>query len=305
LQKNIEILSSKIKHQQILEGEPYNYEMLKKYCQFICWNLPKHDKILQADILIQLGIEGGDYCGAGIFHAVERCFAQLLYQSRELSLETRILLCLQHKREEIWQQIYYTIWKIHPLYQLLGFISNSSGIHTYHRYINFSNATHKFGIVAHSALQDPEAYVTPSSYLSVWLIRSRIQRLFWNVRTNVSLHYFEKITPKQHTWKVWKHYKQKKEIVKINGYSVDLILEELNHLIGSPLLPKSEIYKWWQNWIERQSHLSDEEKEVHLESLADTKPTLFGESITLNGDKINPKFLKAMLIEMGILQLDN
>lgn len=306
LKENINTLTNKVQFKQILDGEPYNYDILQRYLQYICQELPKQEKSLQADILIQLGVEGGDYCGAGVFHAVEECYAQLLYQSKDLSLEKRILMRLQQKREEVWHRFYYLIWKINPFTQLLGYLSDITAVHTYHRHINFCNATKEFGILSEAAAQDPEAYVSPSSYAVGGVLRFYIKKLFWKQTASLILCYIQKNTqPNFKNWQIWKRHKLTVDFINIEGYSVDSILDTLKETIGSPLLPKADVYKWWQSWIEKQSTLSTEQKQVEIDQLNSLGPELFGESFSPNGHDIKSKFLKAMLIDMGVFKLKN
>lgn len=304
LKENIQSLSDKVSSKKILDGEPLNYDLLQRYYQSVCQALIKEnlDLTIKTDIMIQLGIEGGDYCGAGIFRSVEQCYSTLMTQSKELDVKTRILICLQEQRERIFQAYYQIFWKTNIALQIIGYLSGTSTIHTYNRFVNLTGGTTNFGIVSQSAKQDPEAYITPTAYGINAIVRRFFNTYFWSEANTLLLYLEKRKNITEPRWKLWKHYKFTVEMSDVKGYCVTSVMDELKTLIRTPAIPQTEIYKWWQNWIQNNPNFSEEEKKAQQETLIDLQPTLFGEKFSI-GESINPKFIKLMLIEMGIFKI--
>lgn len=309
-ERNLRHLVESIKNHDILEGKPASYDMLEFYCRFIAQELKEQDEMTQADMLIWIGIEGGEYCGTGKFGIVEEVYENLLSQAEGLPLETRILACEQHERQRTWQNIYQCIWKSSPVIQLFGYLSDVNAIHNHNVFVNLVQAGEKFGIPHQAAKNDLTATINPVTHYLAFLFIDEIENSFWNGGF-ISQNYvsIEEPSDANDWWKAWKWVHLKSENIYSKPYDDEAILTRFVDTIGSPQIPKSDIYIWWSNWISRQDDLTEvqkEELEDELQSQAiEEEPgmlikTFNGEPFEING-KIQPKFLKAMLIEMGIL----
>jgi hypothetical protein len=265
----------------------------------------------QADMFILIGVEGGEYCGTGKFGVVEEVYENRLSQAAGLPLETRILACEQQERQRVWQNIYQLIWKSNPLTQLFGYMSDVNAIHNSNVFINLVQAGEKFGIPYQAAKNDLTATINPVSHYLALSFTDAIEKCFWDggfiSQSYVSL---EEPSDASDWWKAWKWVHLKNDNAFSRPYDEEAIMTRFTETIGSPQISKSDIYIWWAQWIERQDNLSDEKKEelndelqapeVKDESGKFLPKTFNGEPFEVNG-KIQPKFLKAMLIEMGIL----
>jgi hypothetical protein len=310
-ERNLRHLIESIKNRDILEGKPASYDMLEFYCRFIAQELKEQDGMTQADMLMWMGVEGGEYCGSGKFGAIEEIYENLLSQASGLPLETRVLACEQQERQRVWQNIYQLIWRSNPLTQLFGYMSDVNAIHNGNVFINLVQAGEKFGIPHQAAKNDLTATINPvSHYLAVAFV-DQIEQCFWE-GGYIPQCYISIETPPiaSDWWKCWKWIHLKNEDIYAVPYDGKTIFKRLSETIGSPQIPKMDIYAWWMQWIDRQDDLTDEKKEELSDELqAMPKKDEKGKflPITFNGEpfevdgKIQPKFLKAMLIEMGIL----
>ena len=115
----------------------------------------------------------------------------------------------------------------------------------------------------------------------------------WHIESNRDLNPGE-------AWKAWRWYKNVIETVWVLPYDERTILDRLKSTIGTAQIPKSDVYEWWQNWIERQE-LPAAEKEAVQEELM-MFASINGEPLETPEGKIKPKFLIAILQEMGVLK---
>lgn len=297
-----------IQNHSILEGKPGSYEMLEFYCRFIAQELKGKDDMTQADTLIALGVEGGDYCGTGKFGIVEEIYESFLSQAEGLSLETRILACEQQERQRIWQNIYHMMWKITPPIQLFGYMSDVNAIHNANVFINLVQAGEKFGIPHQAAKNDQSAGINPLVHYFAFLLVARIEKCFWKGDVVPQCYLAIEKSEAKDWWKAWKWVHLKYEHIYCSPYNEDAILERLNKTIGTPQIPKSDIYQWWAEWTDRQQTLTEDQREDLFVELTTPVKDKHGKSaVFFNGElfefdgKIQPKFLKAMLIEMEIL----
>lgn len=310
-ERNLRHLVESIKNRDILEGKPASYEMLEYYCRFIAQELKEQDEMTQADMLIWMGVEGGEYCGTGKFGIIEEVYENLLSQASGLPLETRVLACEQQERQRVWQSIYQHIWKSSPLAQLFGYMSDVNAIHNGNVFINLVQAGQKFGIPYQAAKNDRAAIVDPVTHYIAFTFVDQIEGCFWEGGFIAQCYLsIEKPSVASDWWKGWKWAHLKTEAADSEPYDEQAIVKRLSETIGSPQIPKSDIYMWWAQWVDRQDDLTDGKKEElsnELQAVPEKDhagnflPMTFnGEPFEVNG-KIQPKFLKAMLIEMGIL----
>lgn len=299
LTRNIHSLVESIKNRKILQGKPQNYEMLQRYLLYIAQELPNQDEMTQADLLIWLGIEGGEYCGSGKFQVVEEVYENLISQAEGLPLEVRVLACLQQERQQVWQRIYELIWKTNPIWQFMGYMTDIHAVHNANVFINFTQAGDRFGIPTQAAQNDQTAVINPvTQYLAISFVHI-IEKGFWEGKSIPQFYViFKKPEERKDQWKAWKWVKLETRSVCPKPYNEQAALERLNITIGTAQIPKLDIYAWWQEWIMRQEDLSDEQKEKWMDEFSQSA-SLNGEPLEMGG-KIQPKFLKAMLIEMGV-----
>lgn len=305
---NLWRMITSIKNHTILEGKPGSYEMLEFYCRFIAQELKNQDQMTQADTLMLLGVEGGDYCGTGKFGIVEEVYESLLSQATGISLETRLLACEQQERQRIWQNIYQMMWKINPCIQLFGYMSDVNAVHNANIFINLVQAGEKFGIPHQAAKNDQSAGINPLVHYFAFLLVNRIEKCFWKGDSVPQCYVSIEKPHAKDWWKAWKWVHFKYEDIHLFPYNEEAILERFSKTIGTPQIPKTDIYIWWADWTERQNKLTDAEKEELSDELVTPVKGKNGKDIlSFNGEpfevdgKIQPKFLKAMLIEMEIL----
>lgn len=264
--QNLMCFLEKIKNRNILQGKPHSYDILEKYCLYITKVL-KEDNQLQALILISLGIQGGEYCGAGIFEIVESTYVNLCCQSKALSLEERIFISLQQERIRVWQQIYYYFWTKNPLFQFLGRLINPLAIHNVNQFKNLTNAGDNYGIPNEGALNDDIAIIDPVNYSLNAQFRHITNEAFWKGKT-FPQSYIKIEKPKEHAWRLWKWFQYHSDPVEITSYNSKAIVYHLMDTIGSSVIPKKEIYQWWSQWIDRQTQLSQDERNRMHQDLA-------------------------------------
>lgn len=311
--RNLQHLIESIKNRDILEGKPASYEMLEYYCRYIAQNLKEQDEMTQADLLILLGVEGGEYCGAGKFGIIEEVYENLLSQANGLPLETRVLACEQQERKRVWQHIYQLVWTTNPFSQIFGYFSDVNAIHNANVFINLVQAGRRFGIPHEAAKNDQTATINPITHYLAFSFVNKIEDCFWK-GILIPQCYFTIQTPSelgQDWWKIWKWIHLNTEPVSPVPYNHETALVRFTKTIGTLQISRMDIYIWWTQWVERQTDLSEKKKEELINELqampgkdanGKLKPMTFnGELFEVEG-QFQPKFLKAMLIEMGILE---
>lgn len=325
--RNLRHLIDSIKDHTIMEGKPASYEMLELYCRYIAQemhamiekeDMTKEERVQAemavADMFIKLGVEGADYCGTGKFGAVEEVYENLVAQSNVLPLETRVLACQQQERQRIWQHIYQVLWTTNPLTQIFGYFTDVNAIHNANVFINLIQAGHKFGIPHEAAKNDQAATINPITHYLAFSYVHILENCFWKGNP-IPQYYLALERPEgSDWWKAWKWVHLKTEEAKIKPYEQETMLERLIETIGLPQMPITDVYEWWQKWIDRQD-LQDDEKQKLIGELygcpeeVDGKLILkFNNEVFSVDNKIEKKFLIAMMIEMGFFvkpSLDN
>lgn len=260
-------------------GAPLNYAMLKNYLGYIALHLPKAPKDLQLDILANLAIEGGDYCGTGVYYQLEKASFALLYQVNgtnveknserpRLPLKQRILILLQQERLKIALSFHELVQRKTPTLTLLD--GGIEDVHAFNKTIQ--RFAYDFGLPDQGAQEDDTA-----------------NTLFWE------RYYYQKllkISPED----LWTgtHYRVGAKICAYRGYN-ERLLKAITCEIGQALIPRTDIFEWATQWIERQD-ISPEEKEKFLNNLE-------GDITYSCYQKFNPEFIQAMLVDMGILKI--
>lgn len=307
--RNLKSLVDDIKNKNILQGKPENYDMLDYYCRYIAQEIENQDELSQTDMLLLIGIEGGEYCGTGKFGVVEEAYQNILSQSSGLPLAARIFANLQLERQRLCQALYLHLWKTNPLVQFVGYLSEINSVHNMNLFTNFVQGGKRFGIPHQAAKNDSTALFNPLTHYMAYSIIHKMDDYFWKGVIFPQCFFTFQAPLGSDWWKAWKWVHVKNDPVVIHPYDENAIMDRMNEIIGTPLIPKTDIYIWWMEWVERQMNLSDIQKEALIEELqAIPQKDLNGNflSLTFNGepfeidDKIQPKFIKLMLIEMGV-----
>ncbi len=271
LKNQLRLFVHSVKTETILEGEPVNYTVLHNYLKIIADLMPRLDENSRADLLLKLAIDGGEYCGSGKFNTVSDAYLSIASESvTPLPLEIKVLTHLQLQRIRIFQDLYRQIEQATPLNRAAAGIIDHLDIHNYNLAVNLIGG--EFGLPNQGAAEDAAAHVDPILLLAVRQIP--VREMFYNF------------------------------------YTTDRIIESLEEAIGTPSLPFPEVYAWWGSWIERQE-LSEAEKTALRASLSQGE--LYGQSLEedavsyVEGECVNrtslaKPFVKAMLLEMGILR---
>jgi len=306
---NLRHFVESITNRNILQGKPSSYDKLVFYCRYIAQELKEKDEMTQANTLGCLGIDAGEYCGAGKFEVAEEQYQSLRDQAEGVSLETRILSCLQRERQRVWQNIYQWAWRTSPFIQFWGYLTDTHAIHNANLFNNLIQAGEKFGIPHESAKNDQSATINPvNHYVALSVIRA-VEDYFW-IGGEAAEFYFSMQQPQRgEWWTPWKWVHLNIRTVSFSPYDEQEILKSLNETIGSPGMPKGDIHSWWRQWIERQDNLDEATKDQLMDefSAPPQKDARGRDVLTFNGEpfeidgQIQPKFFKAMLIEMGIL----
>ncbi len=235
---------------------------------YITEKLPQASKELQDQIMIQLAVEGGDYCGPGVYFQLESAATALLLnqQSKEkqrLPLKQRILLLLQQERLRVIEGFHIAISKFSPGVHVWH--GGKKDIHSLNRTIALLGSD--FGLPDQGANQDKTA---EALIIEKWIAQYITVRLF-----------------PENLWTGIKYGD-----AGVQGYNVERIINALKAQMGLPLIPNPDIYAWATHWIKKDPANED----------------AFGERLTnvefeSFGQQIHENFLKAMLVDMGIFQI--
>jgi len=98
-------------------GEFLNYELLNIYLACIVEKMDALSRVEREDFLFKLVIEGGRYCGVGVFEVVEDAYLRMVastdgMQNRNFSLEDRIYTLLIKERNRFFEAVYEKSAKI-------------------------------------------------------------------------------------------------------------------------------------------------------------------------------------------------
>ncbi|MFI5343521.1 MAG: hypothetical protein ACHQUC_04795 [Chlamydiales bacterium] len=263
-----------ISQRNIGTDQPLNYTILKNYLGYIAHHLPSAPKDLQRQILIQLAVEGGDYCGSGVNNQYESASYLLMNhvqalnpensQSKRMPLKQRVLTILQQERLKIFQCFHALTEKINPL--LLYLDGGIEDVHAFNSTVN--RLALDFGL--------PNQRPRDSSAARSSIIEKYLYRFLLGFSSE----------------ELWTGTTFKNE--EYLGYSkriVNAILDE----IGTPMISRVDIFEWATSWIKKQK-ISQQEKDQFLEDLV-------SETVFSNYLKFHPEFIQAMLIDMGILSI--
>lgn len=305
-EKNLISFVESIRDHTILEGKPESYEMLEYYCRYIAQELKNQDEMTQANILIKLGVDGGEYCGTGKFGAAEEVFEDLIGQSNGLPLDLRVLAALRQERMRVWQNIYLMTWQTNPFWQIQGYFTDVYAVHNANLFINLIRAGEKFGIPHQAAQNDQTALINPATHYLAFTMVKWVEEVFWNGRP-IPQCYFSFENPNENDRLKSMGLKINIGLAEPSPYDQTAMLNRLHAVIGTAQISRYDIPIWWAHWIERQEELTEEERAQLTDELQSYSPSIGGETLEAEVEageehpKIRNKFLLAMLIEMGVL----
>ncbi len=339
--QQIKDMVHQIKHKKIRAGEPLDYSKLQDWCRYITYQVKqKMEKVRElkeamqkgsassddqvrcrqleiqiADTFIDLAAEGGNYCGPGIYKAVKAVYKALLIENnnQEIPLRDRILIYLENKRNRLFEGIYEIEINGDIVSSFLSSVFDLDDVHAYNQTVKLF-ANEEFGLNDEVAKNDPAVVVDPLSKVLLSRLLFKMRTDFWQGTKPEQKRRLKKLhTPeaqKARFFEVWKKYAIMETEEEVKGYKAATIVEELQETLACDQLfiTQEDVFDWWKNWIKRQD-MSDIEKEKGVAELND-ELTLSGEPLLeafeKNGVKrstIKGKFLKAMLLEMGVFQV--
>lgn len=296
MKSQLRIFADSIHHHQVLVGEPVNYELMHNYLKVITDRLPHLDETTRADILLNLAIDGGEYCGPGKYRVVAEAYQIVMSDAlNEIPLETRVLTHLQQKRVSLFQgPIFAAVQTLgtadrptlpfgdegmalndvpllsSALQMLRGM--DLTDVHTYNRLVNLVGRD--VGLPRQGAEEDGSAQIDPAITATLSPI---VRELFWNEN------------------------------------NTDVIVASVKEALGTPTLPLNEVYAWWGQWIVRRCPAETQEAltaelssgalfGVPLEEDFRYFIERDGAQVQRTRSTFKDVFVKAMLLEMGILQ---
>jgi hypothetical protein len=297
IKRNFNLLIYNIENECIATGEPLDYGMLKNYLAFIAEKLPHAPQDYQIQTMIQLAVEGGDYCGPGVYYQLETIATALLLNNfgpvgetdvkerARLPLRQRLLLILQQERLNIAVAFHLLIGKITPHNWISGGDADPHAVNHTNNTLAFD-----FGLPDQGAAYDRTANIEFFEfYIARFLFHITPEKLWtgYDVRNTYLYHYLVRLILR------WDETKFKNNVIQ--GYTKERITDALQSRIGTPAIPTSDVMKWAREWIENLP-IDFSEKETFEKKLTHAEFQNFNESFQ------NP-FIQAMLVDMGILRI--
>jgi hypothetical protein len=292
---NLKCFVDSIKNENIVAGRPHSYKLAHKYCKYIIQKLETETPVIQADILMRLGIEGGHYCGPGKFRVIEEIFQSYVSGDNDVPFEIRLLATLQNARVARIQNLYITLLKDSTFTRFLFFFMKKTDIHNFNFIVQAYGMGRRYGLPLLALENDSNIDVAFISSLLADKI-DYFSNVFWNGKS-IPQRVFS-LDIKANWSKPWKWIKTRMEIVKFSAYDQKGIIQDLNAVIGSPAIPKPDVAIWWNNWLERTTIKAKVKKKL-LDELS-LNASLKGKPLFIK-DKVNPIFLIPILQEAGIL----
>ncbi len=265
-------------------GTVRNSEKLKEYMQFIAHEIQKRRlqqgsiDMESCDILLRLAVEAGDYCGPGVFQVAEEIYAGLIGGSTSFTIRDKVLNCLQALRNRTMEGIHAHIFALQQnedaernswgLMAGLNAVVQFNDRHNIHLFQNMFGG--QFGLLTAAAQNDDLAVADPLMGLMVsCLFGNQVETMFWQ------------------------------------RHNLNEIVNAVKETIGTPGLPKGELYEWWlETWV-RQPGIRETEQQILLEEfnsgVYQGEPKLLGKNMEDQG-RMADVFVRAMLLGMGVLR---
>lgn len=261
---SLQALITEVKECRILHGEPRDYEKLHNYLRIIAKWIEGQNEVTQVDAIFRLAVEGGEYCGAGKFEVVESVYASTTMGDNHLISLRDKIVSCLQDERNAWMQRLYFEAVVQNL-AFVGRVIDQYDVHNYNAFANHFDCDGEFGLRKAAADNDDLARVDPlTKSLYSYFYKEELRARFW-AKHGVSHH-----------------------------------AQIVTDAIGASALPKPEIYDFWREWIRRQS-ISESQKEALEEELGCGK--LYGCALETK-EKITPKFVTLMLLDMGIVEVD-
>lgn len=278
---------------RILKGEMRDYQKLVEYLKittaYLMQEPPSRDlnRIKEhinerTDILFSFAIEGScgenGYCGSGIFDTAELISARAVGAIEEFTFRAKVLSSAQDFRNQVMQSLYVRLLipqnaeDSNPVVEGIGRIIDWQDRHNYHAFLNMY--ANRLGLRKVAANNDEVAVIDPLVKLFSRCTVGRVmEQIFWG-------ELGEEIIP---------------------PHTPARLTEAIIDAFGCNRLPTRELYQWLQQWIDRQTSLSTDQKaQLHCD-LAQHPPSLFGHALEDYG-KLNPAIVRAMLFDMAVLE---
>lgn len=254
-----------IDQRQVLHGEPHSYERLTDYLKHIVAFIEaEEDEITKSDIILRLAIEGGRYCGSGKYEVIQSVFDQFYSERTQMDLRLKVLNCLRDFRMSIFDtQIFSERTMLAQ--QFAGSFFDFQDIHFRNNFI--ATFGHNLGLQIASAGEDGLASTNLITDLLNYPVRSQLETEFSSYHTQ------------------------------------DAIIQDIITKSGSSVLPKPDIFSWWNEWAER--NVQDQALKENLQDqILDGKFLNQPMEVEVRGTRIfKSSFIKAMLVDMGVLRI--
>ncbi|MBI2743789.1 MAG: hypothetical protein HYX48_07735 [Chlamydiales bacterium] len=295
-----------VKGHKILNGEPLSYDLLEDYLKTVVHEIARKPEEERMDLLLLIAVEGGEYCGPGIFDAAEAAFVRCVGESDLFSVRKKVLTSLQSQRNRDFEGLYAVMMNLqgndqipNPMIGLMGNVVDWHDRHNKNIVINMYGGD--LGLRKAGADNDQLAVIDPLMKMGVSLtLAPLIQTIFWGEDPGM-----------------------------MRGHTLSSMVETLQETSGTPELPFPDITQWWLDWIDKQEAIdlnewrgwaSQQDWEGSERTLAKTKELLkaeltddakiFGMPVQRRRDdgglgKVEPGFIAAMLFDMGILHNPN
>ncbi len=280
---SLKTLVESVKNKTIQTSDVLNYEILNNYLACLGTLLPKASPDIRRQILTALAVEGGNYCGAGIYYqlATAAIRLQLNDPNASVPLKQRILLLLEEERMRVMEAFHQAVDEINKGAHFWA--GGAQDIHSMNQIVKWLGGS--FGLPDLGADQDP---TTDDS-----LLNKAISSLIVGV-------YPEDL---------WQGLKESRRPVKnpidpIRGYTVERIMEAIFVDLGNSLLPTIDVLDWATTWISDKENKTwvppgKTDTESFVDSVGD------GSMFDSTGLRFKRSFIKAMLVDMGILKIKN
>lgn len=271
---NAKRLANEIEHSTIQKGDSYiRYEVLQAMLRSDLKALKDNfdDDPSALSDLFQLAISGGDYCGGGKAETIENIYKRRVIHGKDVPLRVKFLHLLASMRKKWFDHLYGRVTQLS--YRLPKGVFDAADIHFYNVSLFYFDKSLKL----HSEAIKNDMNITETAFCSRFfrlLLSTTLDYTFW-LYALCSSHW----------------------------YSPEAILDEITDACGENGLSLTVLNQWWIKWVEQQNY-SPERKEELIESITNEEK-IFEESILEKVDrkqKPNPRLLKRMFFEMGILE---
>jgi hypothetical protein len=281
-------------------------------------------KLTIQETLRVLAIEGGNYCATAITEVVRDCYQAMIRDSGvEVTIQTHFDLMALETRTELFKKIYMILinhspWPLKSLFEAIG----PNDIHVFNKFQQLCGRG--LGLDLSGAKNDNTAEVNVFLELFLTVFHPFVRLLFWNTDINEAklksflkewdqvsddafyhLHQlpgsFYKATLASNLLK----FKEEASYL----YDEDTLIMLAKQLIDDSVSVSRHSYiTWWKEYIESLTENDDDLREklickIMYNQDANYTPLLIEDNLFIGNDKaINKKYVKLMLIEMGILK---